>query len=94
VTRSGSLTRRFRGAPTGHKPVILEMKVQRLAGKACLAIRQENIHFVTGKRAYTNQLSRLVIELSRIGTIKDVAHHLHLSWDTVKEIQKRYLLRK
>jgi transposase len=32
-----------------------------------------------------------VVELSRIGTIKDVARFLHLSWDTVKEIQKRYL---
>jgi transposase len=94
VIRSGSVTRRFRGAPIGHKPVILEMKVQRLSCKDCHSIRQENLHFVTGKRTCTNQLSRLVVELSRMGTIKDVAHHLHLSWDTVKEIQKRYLLRK
>lgn len=34
-----------------------------------------------------------MVELSRLGTIKDVANHLHLSWDTVKDIQKRYLYR-
>ena len=27
-------------------------------------------------------------------TILDVARHLHVSWDTVKDIQKRYLKKK
>lgn len=94
VIRSGSQLRRFRGVPIGSKPVILAMKVQRLACKDCHCIRQENIHFTTGKRSYTSRLARLVVELSRIGTIKDVAHFLHLSWDTVKDIQKRYLQRR
>jgi transposase len=34
-----------------------------------------------------------VVSLSRIGTIKDVALFLNISWDTVKDIQKRYLQR-
>jgi transposase len=38
-------------------------------------------------------MARLVVKLSRIGTIKDVANYLHLSWDTVKDIQKKYLYR-
>lgn len=91
--RSGTQVRRIRGVPIGGKQVILEMNIQRLECKDCQAIRQEHIHFVTGKRAYSNKLARLVVELSRIGTIKDVANHLHLSWDTVKDIQKRYLFR-
>ncbi|KAA6345081.1 hypothetical protein EZS27_007316 [termite gut metagenome] len=69
------------------------MKVQRLYCKECKTCRQEHIHFVTGKRSYTNKFSRFVVELSRIGTIKDVANFLHVSWDTVKDIQKRYLKR-
>lgn len=73
--------------------MILEMKVRRIECKDCHCICQENIHFSTGKRSYTNRLARLVDELSRIGTIKDVVHFLHLSWDTVKNIQKRYLQR-
>ncbi len=35
--------------------------------------------------------AKLVIDLSRISTIKDVAQHLRVSWDTVKDIQKSYL---
>jgi Transposase and inactivated derivatives len=69
------------------------MKVQRLACKSCGSIRQEHVHFVTGKHSYSNKMARYVVELSRIGTIKDVANLLYLSWDTVKEIQKKYLYR-
>lgn len=32
-----------------------------------------------------------MVELSHIGTIKDVASFLHVGWDTVKSIQKSYL---
>ncbi|MDD7256801.1 MAG: transposase family protein [Prevotellaceae bacterium] len=67
------------------------MKVQRLECKKCGCVRQESIHFVTGKRAYTNKFARYVVSLSRIGTIKDVASFLHVLWDTIKEIQKIYL---
>ena len=48
---------------------------------------------MTGKRSYTNKFARNVVDLSRIGTIKDVALFLNISWDTVKDIQKRYLQR-
>ncbi len=91
--RSGSHLRRIRCVPIGGKQVFLEIKVQRIECLDCGAIRQEHLHFVTGKRSYSNRFSRLVLELSRIGTIKDVANHLHIGWDTVKDIQKRYLLR-
>ena len=33
------------------------MKVQRLECKACHCILQENIHFIAGKRFYTNRLT-------------------------------------
>jgi transposase len=64
-----------------------------LNAKTSHCIRQENIYFTTGKRSYPNRSARLAVELSRIGTIKDEAHFLHLSWDTVKDIQKHYLQR-
>ena len=43
---------------------------------------------------YTHRLARLVIELLHRMTIKDVAHYLGLSWDTVKDIHKNYLNHK
>lgn len=92
-TLSGSHERLLRSVPIGSKPVFLKMKIHRVKCKECHCIRQENVHFLTGKRSYTNRFSRLVVELSRIGTIQDVARFLHLSWDTVKDIQKRYLQR-
>lgn len=69
------------------------MKVQRIESKECGCIRQEKMHFVTGKRSYTNKFARYVVDLSRIGMIKDVALFFNISWDTVKDIQKRYLQR-
>jgi hypothetical protein len=38
-------------------------------------------------------MARMMFELSRTGTVKDVANYLHLSWDTVKDIRKKYLYR-
>ena len=93
VIRSGSNYRDIRCVPVGSRETILRMKVQRLECKECGMIRQEKLNFVTGKRAYTNKFARYVVSLSRIGTIKDVATFLHISWDTVKDIQKRYLRR-
>lgn len=93
IIRSGCQYRDIRCVPVGHRETILRMKVQRIECKECGRIRQERIHFVTGKRSYTNKFARYVVSLSRIGTIKDVAMFLNVSWDTVKDIQKRYLQR-
>lgn len=93
VIRSGYIFRDIRCVPVGHRETILRIKVQRLECKECGCVRQEKLHFVTGKRCYTNKFARYVVDLSRIGTIKDVARFLNLSWDTVKDIQKRYLQR-
>src|SRR5208337_3770676 len=53
--------------------------------------RQEHIHYAESKKTYTNSFRRYALELSKIGTIQDVANHLQVSWDVVKEIQKEYL---
>ncbi|WP_239056989.1 helix-turn-helix domain-containing protein [Paludibacter sp. 221] len=81
---SGSHIRTIRSVPIGSKEILLELKFQRICCKTCGCIRQENVHFVTGKQRYSSKFKKLVVELSRIGTIKDVANHLHVSWDTVK----------
>jgi transposase len=93
IIRSGTHVRYIRSIPIGGKQVKLEMKVQRISCKDCLSTGQEHLHFVTGKRTYSNRLARLVVELSRMDTIKDIARFLHLSRDTVKEIRKNYLYR-
>lgn len=92
--RYGTEIRHIKSVPIASKPVILEVKQQRLYCLRCHKVVREHLHFVTGKHGYTNKLANLVLELSRVGTIKDVASFLHLSWDTVKDIQKKYLKHK
>ena len=91
VIKSGSTTRRFRSVPIGSRPVVLEMRVQRLECKECGAIQQERIHFVRGKERYTHRMKQFVLDLCRIGTIADVSKLVRMSWDTVKDILKSEL---
>lgn len=94
VTKYGTLQRDIRAVPIGRKRIYLRVQVQRVHCKDCGHIAQERLHFTTGKRSYTHQFALYVLSLLRISTIKDVAMHLGISWDTVKEIHKRYLHRR
>jgi transposase len=60
----------------------------------CNAIRQLKIHFAKWRRTYTSAFERYALSLSKHMTILDVANHLGVSWDLVKEIQKHYLAKK
>lgn len=77
--------------PVGSKQITLRMSVQRLERKDCGCIRNEELKFTRGKRRYTKCFERLIHDLSKLGTISDVARFLGVSWDTVKDVQKDYL---
>ena len=94
VWREGVVVRRFRTVPIGGKSVELEARIPRLACQDCGAVRQAAIGFAEPRRSYTKSFARYALELSRHMTIKDVACHLGVSWDIVKEIQKKYLRRR
>jgi transposase len=93
VQKSGFLIRRFRSLPIGRRPVFLELAVQRLCCPDCGKTRQACIAFADAKRTYTHAFERYALELSRCMTIQDVAIHLGVGWDLIKDIQKRYLRR-
>jgi transposase len=57
-------------------------------------VRQADITFADPRRSYTRAFERYVLELSRRMTIRDVAAHLGVGWDLVKDIQKRDLSRR
>src|SRR5213079_2576755 len=46
------------------------------------------------RRSYTKAFERYALELSKRMTIRDVAVHLGVSWDVIKDIQKRDLSRR
>jgi len=94
VWRHGVVVRPFRTVPLGSKRVVLEARIPRLACQDCGRVRQAAIGFAQPRRTYTRSFARYVLELSRHMTIKDVARHLGISWDVVKEIQKESLQRR
>jgi transposase len=52
------------------------------------------IGFADPKKRYTRSFERYALDLSRHMTIKDVAEHLQVSWDTIKDIQASNLKRR
>ena len=93
VWSQGGVERIFRTVPIGKHPTMLVFKVPRVLCFACGKVRQVKIGFADPKKHYTRSLERYVLDLSRHMTIKDVANHLVLGWDTVKEIQAKHLQR-
>ena len=91
VTRKGTLPRWFHALPVGRKQVYVKLQVPRVSCRFCGIVRQIKIGFADARRTYTKAFERYVMELSRHMTIQDVAHHLDIGWDTVKEIQRTYL---
>ena len=94
VIGRGQNVRRFRTLPIGARPVFLVLAVPRVECRHCGVVRQVKIRFADPRRSYTRAFQRYALELSRHMTIKDVADHLNISWDVIKDIQKRHLQRR
>ena len=87
----GSTYRMWRELPIGPRPVFIQMGIPRIECRECSAIRQVKVGFADERRTYTRGFERYALGLSRYMTILDVARHLNVGWDLIKDIQKRYL---
>jgi transposase len=94
VTSRGYVERRFRSLPIGSRATFVVLPIARVECSACGVVRQVKVPFADPRRSYTKSFERYVLELSRGMTIRDAARHLGISWDLVKEIQKRDLSRR
>ncbi len=94
VSPRGTYERSFQAVPIGGKPVRLVFAVPRVACSCCRVIRQVPLAFADPRRSYTRAFERYALELTRRMTIQDVARHLGVGWDTIKDIVKRDLLRR
>lgn len=94
IIRKGTVERRFSCVPIGSKPVRVVLPVQRVLCLVCDTLRQVAVKFADPQRSYTRQFERYALDLSRHMTIKSVAQHLRVSWDVIKDIQKRNLSRR
>jgi transposase len=94
VHRQGHEDRCLRTVPIGLKPTFIYLKVARVACLQCEHTRQVKVPFAAPRRTYTHSFERYALELSRATTIQDAARHLQVSWDIIKDIQKRNLHRR
>ena len=91
VTHHGGATRLFRSLPIGKRNTQVLLQIPRVECHDCHLTRQVPIDFAEPRRRYTHAFERYVLDLSRHMTIKDVADHLGVGWDTIKDIQQRHL---
>lgn len=94
LTLHGKVERRFRSVPFGTKPTWLEVAIPRVGCQGCGALRQVRLPFAEPRVSYTRTFERYVVALCRHMSMLDVARHLGVGWDLVKEIQKRHLGRR
>jgi transposase len=94
VWDQGGVDRTFRTVSIGAKPAFVQLKVPRVLCFECGLVRQVKLGFAEPKKRYTRAFERYVLDLSRLMTIQDVARHLDISWDTVKDIQAASLKRR
>ena len=94
VWAQGSVPRTFRTVPIGCKPTQVQFAVPRVYCFACQSVRQVKVRFADPRKSYTRAFERYALDLSRHMTIKAVAEHLQVSWDTVKDTQAASLQRR
>lgn len=93
VIRRGESQRLFQNLPIGSHCTFVLATLPRVGCRDCGAVRQIQLGFAEPRRSYTRAFERYVLELSGVMTMLDIARHLLVSWDVVKDIQKRNLQR-
>lgn len=86
VIKKGKFVRKIRTLPIGAKGVSLMIYLHRLLCRSCGALKLEPLLVSFPRKRWTKVLGRYVVELIKRATVEDVAKHLGMSWDTVKEI--------
>jgi transposase len=90
----GKTVRRFHLPPFGSKKCFLELTLHRVECHNCHHLYWPVLPFMQGMKRMTRSFIRYALELLKFGTIKDVATHVGVGWDTIKEIHKEALERK
>ena len=94
VQSRGRVERCFRALPIGRRATVVVLPIPRVECQDCGVVRQVEVSFADPRRSYTSSFERYALELGRRMTIRDVAKHLGVGWDLIKDIQKRDLSRR
>jgi transposase len=91
VTFNGKVERKFHLPPVGSKKTVLRLLVRRNLCNDCKRSWWPSMPFAKGKQRMSTSFVNHVLDLLKMGTISDVARHLGLTWDTVKDVHKSFL---
>ena len=81
----------LRALPIGPKRVFLVAYLHVVLCYACGVRRQEDREVADPRKTYTRLFARYAVDLSRVMTLADIARHLQVGWDLVKEIVRDHL---
>ena len=85
-------TRRTRDLSCGDARIYLEFEVRRVQCKSCGTVKRERLEFLADNPFYTKRFAHYVGRRCRSSSIKDIAQELNLDWDTVKALEKQYMV--
>jgi len=91
IKRRGAFERKLRLPPIGSNPAYVLIKVPRIECLVCGAVRLIELRIAEAHRRFTRAFERLVVGFSQMMTLKDIARHLRVGWDCIKDIVKRNL---
>lgn len=92
VGKKSEKIRMIKTFPIGKKQVWFAVHVWRIKCKTCKRVRQESMDEICyPKKHWAKSLERYILELLNHMTVQDVAEHLGLHWNTVKNIHKENL---
>lgn len=93
VWQKGTKSREFRSLPFGRKRTTIILEVPRVYCHDCRCTKQMSISFAKPNKRYTRFFETYVLDLLVAMTCQDVAEHLDMSWDTVRDTEKDSLKR-
>lgn len=83
--------REFHLQPIGSRKATFSVQLRRLQCNECRHNWWPKLDFAKGKQRMTKGFIDHALDLLRMGTVDDVAKHLNVGWDTIKDIHKTFL---
>ena len=94
VIHRGTYDRMVHAPRIGLDRTVLFIRAPRLECRRCQQVLNAVLPKIEPRCNYTKSLARLVVDLRKMMTIKDVAHYIGVSDTMVRGIDKKYLSRK
>ncbi len=91
IIKRGTVVRTWHAPPLGLRTTVVTAKVPRIECRRCCRTYVIPVPFAPPGRSDTHTFERMVLELRKSMTLKDVARHMGVSDATVRDIEKRWL---